>query len=51
MDAGSALASILAPAATGYIAMLWGWSVAMYLASALAIVSVAILFFTAPKSA
>ena len=51
MNTGSALASILAPAATGYIAILWGWSVAMYLASALAIVSVAILYCTAPKSA
>jgi sugar phosphate permease len=51
MNTGGALASILAPVVTGYVAMLLGWSAAMYLASALALVSVVVIYFTAPKSA
>lgn len=50
MNTGGALAGVLAPGVTGYVAMLWGWSVALYLAAAMAVLSVAIIGFTAPKS-
>ena len=50
MNTGSALASILAPGITGYVAMAWGWAAAMLLASALAIVSVVVIYTTAPKA-
>ncbi|OPY88531.1 MAG: putative sulfoacetate transporter SauU [Smithella sp. PtaU1.Bin162] len=51
MNTGSGLASILAPGITGYVAMLSGWTAALSLASVLAIISVIVLYFTAPKSA
>lgn len=50
MNTGSALASILAPGITGYVAMLSGWTAALSLASVLAIVSVIVIYFTAPKA-
>jgi MFS family permease len=50
MNTGGALAGILAPGITGYVAMLWGWSMALYLASAMAIISVAVIGLTARKS-
>lgn len=50
MNTGSAVGSILAPVLTGYISILWGWSVSMYIASGMAILSVAIIYATAPKS-
>jgi MFS family permease len=51
MNTGSGLASILAPGITDYLAMLAGWTAALSLASVLAIVSVIVLYFTAPKIA
>jgi predicted MFS family arabinose efflux permease len=50
MNTGSGLASILAPGITGYVAMLSGWTAALSLASFLAIVSVIVIYFTAPKA-
>lgn len=50
MNTGSALSSILAPVVTGYVSIIWGWSAAMYLASALAMLSVLVIYFTIPGS-
>lgn len=51
MNTGSAIAGILAPGVTGYVAMKLGWAFALGLAAAMAIISVIVLYFTAPKAA
>jgi predicted MFS family arabinose efflux permease len=50
MNTGSALASILAPGVTGYLAMGFGWTVALGLGSLLALLSAIIMLFTSPKA-
>jgi len=50
MNTGGAMAGVVAPVVTGYVAMLWGWSAALYLASAMAIVSVVVIGLTTPRS-
>lgn len=50
MNTGSALASILAPGVTGYVAMWFGWSAALGLGSLLALLSAIIMYLTMPKS-
>ena len=49
MNTGSALASIVAPGVTGYMAMGFGWTAALGLGSVLAFLSAIIMFLTAPK--
>jgi len=51
MNTGSAVAGILAPGVTGFVAMKFGWTVAILLAAAMAVISVVVLYFTAPKAA
>lgn len=51
MNTGSGLAAILAPGITGYVVMLAGWTAAMSFASVLAVFSVIVIYFTAPKAA
>ena len=51
MNTGSGIAGILAPGVTGYVAMLFGWTTALILAAFLAMLSVVVLYFTAPKAA
>jgi sugar phosphate permease len=47
MNTGSALASIVAPGVTGYVAMKFGWTAALGLGSILAVLSAIIMAFTA----
>jgi MFS transporter, ACS family, glucarate transporter len=47
MNTGSALASIVAPGVTGYVAMGFGWSAALGLGSVLAVLSAIIMALTA----
>jgi MFS family permease len=49
MNTGSALASIVAPGVTGYVAMWFGWTAALGLGSALALLSAIVMYLTAPK--
>jgi predicted MFS family arabinose efflux permease len=49
MNTGSALASIVAPAVTGYLAMWFGWTAALGLGSVLALLSAILMYLTAPK--
>jgi len=49
MNTGSALAAILAPGITGYVALFMGWTAALSVGSGLAVMSVLIVYFTAPK--
>ncbi len=48
MNTGSALASIVAPGVTGYVAMWFGWTAALGLGSILALVSAILMYLTAP---
>jgi MFS transporter, ACS family, glucarate transporter len=50
MNTGSALASIVAPGMTGYIAMWFGWTTALGLGSALALLSAIVMYLTAPRA-
>jgi sugar phosphate permease len=50
MNTGSALASIVAPVVTGYVAMGYGWTAALGLGSVLALLSAIVVFLTAPKA-
>jgi MFS family permease len=50
MNTGSALASIVAPGVTGYVAMGFGWTAALGLGSILAMLSAIVMFLTAPKA-
>ena len=50
MNTGSALASIVAPVVTGYVAMWFGWTAALGLGSVLAVLSAIIMYLTAPKA-
>lgn len=50
MNTGSALASIVAPGVTGYVAMGFGWTAALGLGSVLAVLSAVIVALTAPKA-
>lgn len=50
MNTGSALASIVAPGVTGYVAMSFSWTAALGLGSVLALLSAIIMFLTAPKT-
>jgi len=49
MNTGSALASIMAPGVTGYVAMWFGWTAALGLGSILALLSAIIMYLTVPK--
>ena len=49
MNTGSALASIVAPGVTGYVAMGVGWAAALGVGSVLALLSAVIMYLTAPK--
>jgi MFS family permease len=49
MNTGSALASIVAPGVTGYVAMWFGWTAALGLGSVLALLSAIVMYLTAPK--
>jgi ACS family glucarate transporter-like MFS transporter len=49
MNTGSALASIVAPGVTGYVAMWFGWTAALGLGSILALLSAIIMYLTVPK--
>jgi ACS family glucarate transporter-like MFS transporter len=49
MNTGSALASILAPGVTGYVAMWFGWTAALGLGSVLALLSAILMYVTAPR--
>ncbi|HVP76582.1 MAG TPA: MFS transporter [Thermodesulfobacteriota bacterium] len=49
MNTGSALASIVAPGVTGYVAMWFGWTTALGLGSVLALLSAIVMYLTAPK--
>jgi MFS family permease len=49
MNTGSALASIVAPGVTGYVAMWFGWTAALGLGSVLALLSAIFMYLTAPK--
>ncbi len=49
MNTGSALASIVAPGVTGYVAMWFGWTTALGLGSVLALVSAILMYLTAPN--
>lgn len=49
MNTGSALASIVAPGVTGYVAMWFGWTAALGLGSILALLSALLMFLTAPR--
>ena len=49
MNTGSALASIVAPGVTGYVAMWFGWTAALGLGSVLALLSAVVMYLTAPK--
>jgi predicted MFS family arabinose efflux permease len=51
MNTGSAFASIVAPAVTGYIAMWFGWTTAMGLGSVLAVLSAIVMYLRAPRAA
>jgi predicted MFS family arabinose efflux permease len=51
MNTGSALASIVAPGMTGYIAMWFGWTTALGLGSVLALCSALVMYLTAPRAA
>ncbi len=51
MNTGSALASIVAPGVTGYVAMWFGWAAALGVGSVLALLSAIIMYFTATKTA
>jgi MFS family permease len=50
MNTGSALASIVAPGVTGYVAMGFGWAAALGLGAILALLSSIVMFLTAPKA-
>ena len=50
MNTGSAVASIVAPGVTGYVAMWFGWAAALGLGSVLALLSAIIMYFTVPKA-
>ena len=50
MNTGSALAAILAPGITGYVALFMGWTAALSVGSGLAVISVLIVYLTAPKT-
>jgi sugar phosphate permease len=50
MNTGSALAAIVAPGATGYVVMSFGWTAALGLGSVLALLSAIIIYLTAPKA-
>ncbi|HSO63052.1 MAG TPA: hypothetical protein VLR50_18600, partial [Desulfobacterales bacterium] len=50
MNTGSALAAIVAPGATGYVVMWFGWTAALGLGSVLALLSAIIIYLTAPKA-
>jgi len=50
MNTGSALAAIVAPGATGYVVMWFGWAAALGLGSVLALLSAIIIYLTAPKA-
>jgi MFS family permease len=50
MNTGSALASIVAPGLTGYVAMWFGWTAALGLGSVLAVLSAIIMALTVPKA-
>lgn len=49
MNTGSALAAIVAPGMTGYIAMWFGWTAALGVGSILAILSAIVMYVTAPE--
>ncbi|MBM4348385.1 MAG: ACS family MFS transporter [Deltaproteobacteria bacterium] len=49
MNTGSALASIVAPGVTGYVAMWFGWTAALGLGSVLALLSAIVMYLTSPK--
>ncbi len=49
MNTGSALASIVAPGVTGYVAMWFGWTAALGLGSILALLSAILMYLTASK--
>lgn len=51
MNTGSALAAIVAPGVTGYVAMWFGWTAALGLGSVLALLSAVIMCVSAPASA
>jgi MFS transporter, ACS family, glucarate transporter len=51
MNTGSALASILAPGVTGYVAMWFGWTTALGLGSVLAVLSAILMALTVPRAA
>jgi ACS family glucarate transporter-like MFS transporter len=48
MNTGSALAAIVAPGMTGFIAMWFGWTAALGVGSVLAILAAVIMYVTAP---
>ena len=50
MNTGSALASIIAPMVTGYVAMWFGWTVALGLGSSLALLSAIMMYLSVPTS-
>lgn len=50
MNTGSALAAIVAPGVTGYVAMWFGWTAALGLGSVLALLSAVIMYLAAPAS-
>jgi MFS family permease len=49
MNTGSALAAIVAPGVTGYVAMWFGWTAALGLGSVLALLSAIVMYLTSPK--
>jgi ACS family glucarate transporter-like MFS transporter len=49
MNTGSALAAIVAPGMTGFIAMWFGWTAALGVGSVLAILSAIVMYITAPE--
>ncbi len=48
MNTGSALAAIVAPGMTGFIAMWFGWTAALGVGSILAVLAAIIMYVTAP---
>jgi ACS family hexuronate transporter-like MFS transporter len=50
MNTGSAFASILAPGLTGYVVMWFGWTAALGLGAALALLSAIVMYLTAPRA-
>ena len=49
MNTGSALAAIVAPGTTGYLAMWFGWTSALGLGSVLAVLAAIVMFATVPR--